>query len=455
MRNQRLYGRKPVFTWNEGRRKRTDEFETLLIRSRTAVERWLIAHMGNRADAEDVLQETCVAAFRGFGELQNRASFLPWILGIAKRKCADWYRAQARNRTVLMENVPDRAEDETCDFAVEETLDALNERDRLMLQLFYKEMLSQKQISDLLRIPEGTVKSRMNAARARFRAAYPYPPGGGIIVENTKKQILPEKLPEYSIARKKDKPFSVACEELPGWFIVPHLGERMVWGMYDLPSGKLDISYDMSVVGPASVHGLEGVAIKAKVLPPQANLADGDPMRDAVSASSGGQEEWTFIAQEKDGYTRFLSAEHVNHGVRTLTTFLDGEAFMDNWGYGEDNCGTPVRREALGKIVRNGNAVTAAEKGILADIVGSCDLTLDGRVYDTVCFMELEMLGEGVASEQYLTRDGHTVLWRRFNRDDWKIDRYGKRWSELLPENEPLFINGQKFVHWYDCLCIR
>ncbi len=42
-----------------------DEFETLLTSSRIAVDRWLKAHMGNCADAEDVLQETCLAAFQG------------------------------------------------------------------------------------------------------------------------------------------------------------------------------------------------------------------------------------------------------------------------------------------------------------------------------------------------------------------------------------------------------
>ncbi len=87
-----------------------DEFETLLTSSRIAVDRWLKAHMGNCADAEDVLQETCLAAFKGFSRLQNKASFLPWILGIARRKCVDWYRVQAKNKAVLMDHLPDQAE---------------------------------------------------------------------------------------------------------------------------------------------------------------------------------------------------------------------------------------------------------------------------------------------------------------------------------------------------------
>ena len=432
-----------------------DEFETLLASSKTAVERWLKAHIGNRADAEDILQETCLAAFRGFTGLQNKASFLPWILGIARRKCADWYRVQAKRRTVLMDHLPDQPELAPVDSAVEETLDSLPEKDRLMLRMFYQERLSQRQISDQLCIPEGTVKSRMNAARTRFRAAYPYPPKGGSIMKHAENKSLPKYLPEYSIVWKEEPPFAVRCEEMTGWFIVPHIGESLVWGMYDLPSRELDVSYEMTVTGPASVHGLDGVAIRAKVMPPQTAIAEGDPINDAVAASGGGQEEWTFIAQEKDGFTRFLSAEHIEDGTRTLTTFLDGKAFMDNWGFGEDNCGTPIDRQAEGKIIKKGSTVTTACDRAFMDIVGRCEVTMGGRVYDTVCLMDLGMYEEGMVSEQYLDRDGRTVLWRRFNQDDWAIERYGKKWSELLPDNEQMTINGKQYVHWYDCICLR
>ena len=266
---------------------------------------------------------------------------------------------------------------------------------------------------------------------------------------------LPGTLPAYTITWKDGPAFAVDCEEMTGWFIVPRLGEKMRWGIYDLPSRRLDVAYDMAVTGPASVHGLQGVAISAKVLPAQEAIDRNDPIGDAVEASTGGQEEWTFIAQEQDGYTRFLSAEHMEDGVRKLSTFLDGDEFMDNWGFGDDNCGAPVRREPRGLILRKGSAVTAkADRGLI-DVVGRCDVVLDGKLYETVCVMDLETYDEGTVSEQYLDREGRTVLWRRFNRDDWAVDRYGKKWSELLPENERLTVNGQTYVHWYDCLCVR
>ena len=129
---------------------------------------------------------------------------------------------------------------------------------------------------------------------------------------------LPEILPEYSIVWKDEPAFPVDCEELTGWFIVPRAGEKIRWGIYDLPSRKLDVSYDMAVTGPASVHGLEGMAISAKVIQPKTPADGNDPVGDAVEASGGNKEEWTFIGQIKDGYSRFLSAEHLEDGVRTL-----------------------------------------------------------------------------------------------------------------------------------------
>ena len=431
-----------------------DEFETLLASRKTAVERWVRARTSRPADAEDLLQEIYLAAFQGFPGLRNHDAFLPWILSIAKRKYADWYRAQARRMDIPMDRLPEKAEETAEELPVEETLNTLPERDRLMLRLFYQELLSHKQISARLNIPEGTVKSRMSAARDRFRTVYPYPPKGETIMKKHF-TVLPDTLPEYSITWKKDPVFPVDFEEMTGWFIVPKEGEKIIWGMYDLPSRKLDIAYDMAVTGPASVHGLDGVAITANVIRPEPVTADGDPMQDAVEASCGGQEEWKFIAQEKDGYTRFLSAEHLEEGKSVLTTFLDGDDFMDSWGFGDENIGASVRLKQEGKILRKGSVVTTSEAKPFRDIAGRCDVTLDGVTYDTVCLMDFGLYDQATLSEQYIGRDGRTVLWRRFNRDDWAVDRYGKRWSELLPENERLTVNGKLYVHWYDCIVVN
>ena len=128
---------------------------------------------------------------------------------------------------------------------------------------------------------------------------------------------------------------------------------------------------------------------------------------------------------------------------------------MDNWGFGDENIGTSIRLKQEGKLQRKGAAITTGEEKPFRDVAGRCEVTLNGVAYDTVCLMDFGMYDQGTLSEQYIGRDGRTVLWRRFNRDDWAIDRYGKRWSELLPENEQLTVNGKLFVHWYDCIIVN
>ena len=57
-----------------------------------------------------------------------------------------------------------------------------------------------------------------------------------------------------------------------------------------------------------------------------------------------------------------------------------------------------------------------------------------------------------MVSEQFIDQQGRTILWRRFNADDWQFSSYGKPWTELLPDSETLTINGKTYVHWYDCI---
>lgn len=88
----------------------------------------------------------------------------------------------------------------------------------------------------------------------------------------------------------------------------------------------------------------------------------------------------------------------------------------------------------------------------MLDIVGRYNVTIGGKTYDTVCVVDCYTYIDGAITEQYLDKNGRTVLWRRFNRNDWAFPRYQKLWTEMLPDNECLTVNGETYVHWYDCI---
>lgn len=77
----------------------------------------------------------------------------------------------------------------------------------------------------------------------------------------------------------------------------------------------------------------------------------------------------TFVAQLTDTHCRYLATLRNDGDVRNYITFLDGDEFLPNWGFGEDNCGNETNLAVKGDIQRTGTVVTSANKDFLLDIV--------------------------------------------------------------------------------------
>lgn len=411
------------------------EFEALLESQRPAIERFVRFRMPSQADADDVLQEVYLAAYRNFSQLKDQEAFRPWLIRIARNKCNDFFRRKGTAPEIPLEEL---SEKELVDSRyglseitiVRETLALLGDKDKQILYLSYWKELPQAEIARRLDIPLGTVKSRLHTAKQHFKDRYPYAPQKPKGEWNMKK--MPERMPEYTIEPSPLAPFAVKWEELMGWFLVPKIGEKLTWAMYDMPSRKCDHVYDMAVTGKAKVHGIEGVELTAR-----------EEGQDKIGR--------TFVAQLTDTHCRYLATTRTDGDVRNYITFLD-EEFLPNWGFGENNCGNETNLVPKGEIRREGNCVTTGEKDFLLDIVGRYTVTIGGKRYDTVCVLDVDAVGCGVVLEQFLDKNGRTILWRRFNRDDWAMDSYEKPWSQLFPDNDRLTVNGTTYVHWYDCI---
>ena len=423
-----------------------DEFEKMLRDVSSGVERFVRYRLPSQTDADDVLQEIYLSAYRNFPGLKNKSAFKPWIISIARNKCNDYFRAKAAQMEISIEELSQQELSAgrlgiSVVHTVRETLDRLGDKDKQILYLYFWKELPQTEIAKLLDIPVGTVKSRLHTAKQHFKNKYPYQTQKS--KGDTTMQKLPEYIPDYTIERLDAEPFSVRWEELQGWLIVPRVGQKLTWGMYDFPERKRTEYTEMEVIGKAEVHGIEGVEVVAMQFDPA----------DYYRTGALDRVERRFVAQLTDTHSRYLAETHMEDGIRKCYTFLDGEVFLNNWGFGEDNCGNEVDLHSKGLLHREGNCVTGTIPREVVDVVGRYRVTIAGKSYDTVCVMDIECFNDAVASEQYVDQNGRTVLWRRFNRDDWAIDRFGgKPWSEKLPDNERLTINGETYVHWYDCI---
>lgn len=143
--------------------------------------------LGNAADAEDVFQETFLRVHLHRGRFWSGSAFKPWVYRIATNLCKDRLRYRQRRPEVQPggnEAMPDPlaafpaagvAPDEAA--VAEErsarmrlALAALNVKHRAVFLMAHQEGLSYAEIARALRIPVGTVKSRMNKAVSQLLA---------------------------------------------------------------------------------------------------------------------------------------------------------------------------------------------------------------------------------------------------------------------------------------------
>jgi RNA polymerase sigma-70 factor, ECF subfamily len=146
----------------------------LLGRYRSRVLR-LAAHVLRRpAEAEDVAQEAFVRAFRNLGSYRGDGRFYTWLYQIVVRICLDRRRLARWEAEQPLELAANRAAGDDLQelegrLLVETLLDRLPPAMRALLALREIEGLEYAEIAEVLGIPIGRVRWRLNAARAQFQ----------------------------------------------------------------------------------------------------------------------------------------------------------------------------------------------------------------------------------------------------------------------------------------------
>ena len=144
----------------------------------------------NPSDAEDLVQETFLRAYRGFAGFQEGTNLKAWLYRILTNTFINSYRKKQREpKTVPDENVEDwylydRLAAQSSEASAEATvleaipdedvkaaLDALPEAFRMAVLLADVEGFSYKEIADILDIPIGTVMSRLHRGRRAIEKA--------------------------------------------------------------------------------------------------------------------------------------------------------------------------------------------------------------------------------------------------------------------------------------------
>jgi RNA polymerase sigma-70 factor (ECF subfamily) len=135
--------------------------------------------LGQRQDAEDVVQDSFVAALVKIDTFETGRPFAPWLLRIVMNRAINHRAAGARRvRQPMPDDVvsPDPSPLESAERAqlrdrLGRALDALPDPQRLVVQLFDVDGFSGSEVAGMLDMPEGTVRWHLHQARQTLRAA--------------------------------------------------------------------------------------------------------------------------------------------------------------------------------------------------------------------------------------------------------------------------------------------
>lgn len=153
-----------------------DDFQKRLEPLMASSAGYAFAILHHREDAEDAVQEAAIKGFRSFARFDSARSFKSWWLTILRNCCRDLARRRrSRPQTIPMERAgflltADPSPDQNQ--ILQAALGQLSEDHREILQLRYFGGCSYHEIAGILNIPEGTVMSRLYAARQALAHVY-------------------------------------------------------------------------------------------------------------------------------------------------------------------------------------------------------------------------------------------------------------------------------------------
>ena len=156
----------------------SEAFRLLVEAYQTQVYRVALRMCGEAA-ADDVTQEAFLAAWRALPEFRGTCRFSTWLYRLTTNAAIDCLRREKRHRDAddldgvelpdggdTPQEAAERTETQT---AVRSALSALSDEHRQVLLLRYMQELDYGEIAVALGISEGTVKSRINRAKARLK----------------------------------------------------------------------------------------------------------------------------------------------------------------------------------------------------------------------------------------------------------------------------------------------
>jgi len=148
---------------------RVKALEILVSRWQKRLWRYAYNLTGDTEAAWDITQDSWLGIIKGLRKLHDPAKFKAWAYRITTNKSIDWIRKSKAVKQISIEEIQDYQHKEKKDTGLKELLEKLDMRKKAVISLYYFEQLSVPEISAALKIPKGTVKSRLHSARKELK----------------------------------------------------------------------------------------------------------------------------------------------------------------------------------------------------------------------------------------------------------------------------------------------
>jgi RNA polymerase sigma-70 factor (ECF subfamily) len=153
----------PEYLAEQAAKGNDDCFVALCNLLKTKLFRTAKGVLGDEALALDAVSEAIYKAYKGIKKLREPKYVETWFIRIILNVSNDYYRR--RKHEIVMEKVPEGVHyDKKCELEFEQMIEFLEPGLREIISLKYFSDYTLSEISAILNIPEGTVKSRLNRA---------------------------------------------------------------------------------------------------------------------------------------------------------------------------------------------------------------------------------------------------------------------------------------------------
>lgn len=149
-----------------------DAFVELINQQKESMYKIAKTILKKEEDVADAMQETILNCWEKITTLRKPEYFRTWMVRILINNCNAIYRQRTRvvlNNEIILEETVDA---DYFNVEWQEMMSFLNEKQRIVVELYYVEQFKVREIADILQIGQSAVKGRLQAARKIIEANY-------------------------------------------------------------------------------------------------------------------------------------------------------------------------------------------------------------------------------------------------------------------------------------------